>query len=146
MAVKGSGLKGPDPAMVEQTHFDARSGHTKHPQTEFPIKWGMKDQTTMSRVGPGMSPGGEPNPTYHFGPDAASANPSDPETPAERGKTLRRQPSELKASWGMVDADGKGVDNSVGGKVLGEAILSGSTQLPASVSTKSGPSPKSYGG
>lgn len=164
MAVKGSGTvarsNNPDPPMVEQTHYDARSGAGKRTQTDYPTKWGMKDQTTMSRVGPGMAPGGKPDPTYHFGPDASSANPSDPETPAERGKTLRHQPGgvgamtnngdwvpgKLNAAWGMVDADGKGVDNSVGGRVLGEAILSGSTKLPDSVSAKtdSGAAPKPW--
>lgn len=142
MAVKGSGLgKGPDPAMVDQAHYDARSGAAKRAQTSFPIHPGMTDRIKGPQAGP-SSPGS--------GPDASSSNPLDPETAAQRGKRLRRQPGAmlpgggswepgtLKSSWGMTDANGKGVDNSIGGKVLSEAILSGSTTLPASVSTKTG--------
>lgn len=156
MAVQGSGTvaraNNPDPAMVDQQKYDARSGAPKRTQTTSPIKWGMKDQTQYSRVGPGMAPSGEPNPAYHFGPDASSANPSDPETPAERGKTLRRQPGtiingdgtyqpgNLTSSWGMKDANGRGVDNAVGKAVLDEAILSGG-KLPATTAEQTGAGP-----
>jgi hypothetical protein len=128
MAVQGSGLgKGPDEGeFKDQTKFDARSGAAKTPQKEFPTKWGMKDQ-------------------QHFG-DAAPAHPGtgplaggtsgilDPETPAERGKVLKRQPApgEMKTAWGQVDANGKGLDQTLSGKVLGEAILSGAAKLPDS--------------
>jgi hypothetical protein len=159
MAVQNSGTKpradNPDPAMVEQQHYDARSGKPKNTQTDFPVKPGMKDQTVMSRVGPGMSGSPEPNPAYHFGPDASSANPSDPETPAQRGKVLKRQPGALipsadgqgsqytpgtlKPTWGMKGTGPRGIQDS--GEVLGDAILSGSTKLPASVSAASGPAP-----
>lgn len=161
MAVKGSGTSprnnNPDPPMVDQTKFDARSGAPKRTQDTFPVTHGMKDQTQYSRVGPGMSPGGQPNPAYHFGPDASSANPSDPETPAERGKRLVRQPGalvqgpdgsvqgyqpgSLKASWGLKGGMGQDVDNSIGGKVLNEAILSGASSLPVATSEASGPGP-----
>jgi hypothetical protein len=138
MAVQGSGLgKGPDPAMVDQTHYDARSGAAKRTQTSFPVKEGMKDQTQYSRVGPGMSPGGEPNPAYHFGPDAGSANPSGPASPADS--------ETVKASWDMKGGMGQGVDPDIAGKVLGEAILSGASRLPAATSEQSGAGPKQPG-
>ena len=82
----------------------------------------------------------------------------DPETPAERGGDRRRQPGgasartsngswvpgKLNSAWGMKGGNGQGVDNDMSGKVLGEAILSGSTRLPASTSTTtdSGKTPK----
>jgi hypothetical protein len=133
MAVQGSGLgKGPDPVMKDQTSFNARSGAAKHPQTEFKTKWGMKDQTGSGDGLTGAKSG--------KGPDASSSNPLDPESPAERGKVLRRQPSPLKSSWDMKDANGKGVDNTIGPKVIGEAILGGA-HLPAGVA-KDGPLPK----
>jgi hypothetical protein len=162
MAVQGSGTKPMgatvDPAMADQTKFDARSGAAKKTQVAFPVKDGMKDQTTMSRVGPGMQAGGKPDPTYHFGPDASSANPSDPESPAERGKVLRRQPGalvpgpagegsqyepgSLKSTWGMKGGNGQGVEDNVSGKaVLAAAVQSGSTKLPATTSEQSGPGP-----
>ena len=159
MAVQGSGTKprsdNPDPAMVNQTKYDARSGAAKKTLTTFAIKDGMKDQTKMSRVGPGMSGSTEPNPSYHFGPDASSANPSDPQTPAQRGKALRRQPGALipsadgqgaqftpgtlKPSWGMKGTGPRGIQDS--GEVLGNAILSGSTKLLASTSDAKGAAP-----
>jgi hypothetical protein len=36
---------------------------------------------------------------------------------------------------------GQDVDNELGGKVLGEAILSGATKLPAATTDASGPAP-----
>ena len=119
---------------VDQTHFDARSGAPKHPQTSFPVKDGMKDQNAPSGVMSAISP-------IHpgAGPDASAADVLDPETPAQRGKALRRQPAELQAKWGAKGGDGQGVDNNIGGKVLGEAILSGSSKLPAATSEQSGP-------
>jgi len=152
MAVKGSGLgKGPDDgAFVDQTHFDARSGAAKRPQTSFPVKEGMKDQNAPSGVTSAICP-------IHpgVGPDASAADVMDPETPAERGRTLRRQPGgvgaqtsngdwvdgKLNSSWGMKGGDGQGVDPDMSGKVLGEAILSGSSKLPASTNAASGPAP-----
>jgi hypothetical protein len=142
MAVKGSGLgAGPDPAMVDQA---------KKAQTSFAVKDGMKDQNApsgvTSSVGP-IHPG--------KGPDASAADVMDPESPADRGKVLRKQPGALipgpggsgsdftpgtlKASWGQKGGMGQDVDNALGGKVLGEAILSGATALPASVTANSGP-------
>jgi len=141
MAVKGSGIgKGPDPTMVDQTKYDARSGAAKHPQTSFPTKWGMKDQTVESGNTAGLSPA---NPGT--GPDASSPNPLDAEP---RVKNLKRQAAILQTPWGnMKDANGNGVTHSGNpgaGAVLGEAILSGSSKLPGSPSLvkDSGASPK----
>lgn len=123
---------------VDQTHYDARGGGVpKHPQTSFPVKEGMKDQNApsgvTSAVGP-IHPG--------VGPDASAADVMDPETPAQRGKTLRRQPGpNMKSSWGMKGGDGQDVDPSMSGKVLGEAILSGASKLPGSTSEASGAGP-----
>ena len=157
MAVKGSGLgAGPDPKMVDQTSYDARKGAPKKPLTDFATKWGMKDQNAPSGVTSAIAP-------IHpgVGPDASAADVMDPETPAQRGKTLRRQPGgagaltsngsfvpgKLNSAWGMKGGNGQGVDNDMSGKVLGEAILSGSTKLPASTSTQtdSGAAPKYTG-
>ena len=129
MAQQGSGLgSGPDPKMedrVTDKPNDPRSGAAKKTQTAFPDKWGMKDMTTLSGVGPANA---------GSGPDASSPNPLDPEPQA---KVLRRQPGDLKANPGTpVDGDGDGLDQNIGGKVLGEAILSGSTTLPASTTEK----------
>ena len=156
MAVKGSGIgAGPDPKMVDQTSYDARKGAPKKAQTDFPTKWGMRDQNAPSGVTSAIAP-------IHpgVGPDASSKDVMDPETPAERGRTLRRQPGgagaqtsngawvpgKLQSAWGMKGGDGQGVDNDMSGKVLGEAILSGSTKLPAAVALKtdSGAAPKPF--
>lgn len=138
MAVKGSGTgtAGPDNgALVDQTHYDARKGAAKKPLTSFETKWGMKDQNSPSGVTSVIAP-------IHpgVGPDASAADVMDPETPAQRGKVNRRQvsaqtsngdwvPGKLASSWGMKGGNGQGVDNDMSGKVLGEAILSGSTRL-----------------
>jgi hypothetical protein len=125
---------------VDQTSYDARKGGVpKHPQTSFAIKEGMKDQNAPSGVTSAISP-------IHpgVGPDASAADVLDPETSAERGKTLRRQPAVLTAKWGAKGGDGQDVDPNMAGKVLGEAILSGASKLPDKVSAKSGPGP-AYG-
>lgn len=115
MAVKGSGTvaKTIDPPMHDRTSGgspDPRSGAAKHPQTSFPVKWGMTDMTKeLAGVGP-KNPG--------VGPDASSANPLSPEP---RDKNLRRQPKTLVSSWGMKDANGQGVDGTIGQKILDEA-------------------------
>lgn len=130
MANQGSGLgKGPDPAMKDRTSYDARSGAAKRPQTDFPTKWGMQDQTGMNGAGPGK-PGS--------GPDASSPKPFDLLSARERGKSV--EPKSYAASWGMRDADGKGVDPAIGGKVMAEAVVGGA-HLPGSVA-KPGPAPK----
>jgi len=130
MAVSGSGLgKGPDDGEFKnQTSYDARKGAAKKPQTSFPVKDGMKDQNAPSGVTSAIGP-------IHpgAGPDASAADVMDPETPAQRGKVLRRQPDPLTAKYGMKNGDGKGLDPNIGGKVLGEAILSGATSLPSAV-------------
>lgn len=151
MAVKGSGLgAGPDPAMVDQTHFDARNGAPKKPQTSFPVKEGMKDQNAPSGVTNSVGPA-HPG----VGPDASAKDVLDPYSAADRGKLLKKQPGgvgaqtsngtwvpgKLSASWGMKGGDGQGVDPDMSGKVLGDAIVSGSTKLPASVNAASGPAP-----
>ena len=128
MAEQNSGLgKGPDGPRVDQTpgNMARDGGVAKHPQTSFKDTWGMKDMTSMSGISPAV-PG--------TGPDASSPNPLDPEP---QSKLLRRQPTDLKANPGTpVDGDGDGLDYGLGGKVLGEAILSGSTAFPASTNEK----------
>ena len=138
MAVQGSGLgAGPDPKMVDQQSYDARKGAPKHAQTSFPVKDGMKDQNAPSGVTSAVSP-------IHpgVGPDASAADVMDPESPAQRGKTLKRQPGVLEASWGMDPGPERGsLNKDLAGKVLGEAILSGSTKLPASTAEAKGAAP-----
>lgn len=125
MAVQDAGLgKGPDPAMQDQTSFNARSGAAKKPQTSFPVHPGMTDQQrAMAGVSP-VNPGS--------GKDAAGPSPLDP---SERGKNVQ---TSFPAKWGMRDADGKGVDANLGGKVIGEAILAGSAKLPSDESYSKG--------
>src|ERR1035437_1935952 len=123
MAVQNAGLgKGPDGSRVDQTSGDmARGGAAKHPQTTFKNSWGMKDMTSLSGISP-ANPG--------TGPDASDPNPLSPEP---RTKLLTRQPDVLKVNPGTpVDGDGDGLDTEIGGRVIGEAILSGSTALPSS--------------
>lgn len=129
MAQQGSGLgKGPDEGhFKDQTSFNARAGAAKVTQKDFPTKWGMKDRDgsddTNEDVGP-SNPGTGPLSGGDAGATALL-------TPAERGKVLKRQPAVLQSKWGMTDANGKGVDNANGLKVLGEAILSGASTLPS---------------
>lgn len=121
MAQQGSGLgKGPDPDMKDQTSFNARNGAAKKTQKAFDVHPGMTDN---QRAQVGVSPA---NPGT--GPDASSPNP------------LANAPSKgpVKASWDMKDANGKGVDSNIGGKVLGEAILSGAAKIPAGESYATG--------
>lgn len=137
MANQGSGLgKGPDgDTFKDQSSFNARDGAAKKPQTSFSIHPGMTDQQrAMAGVSP-VNPGD--------GPVADGPKAYDPLSPADRGKTLRRQPPAdgMRASWDMKGADGKGLDTSIGGRVLGEAILSGSAKLPSGESYSTG-SPK----
>lgn len=109
MAVKGSGVSGNVPGAKDQTSSNiARDGAGKHPQTEFPVKRGMTDMVkTLSNVGP-KNPG--------VGPDASSANPLDPSPGMKELQT-----GGFKASWGMCDGHGRGVDCNIGKKVLNEA-------------------------
>lgn len=119
MAVQNAGLgKGPDPAMQDQTSYDARKGAAKKPQTNFPVHPGMTDQQkAMAGVSP-SDPGS--------GPDASGPSPLDPTKVEKRIDKVTQTP------WGQKDAYGRGLDTSIGGKVIGEAILSGSAKLPDS--------------
>jgi hypothetical protein len=120
MAVKGSGVvaKTIDPVMHDRISqgpaVDPRAGKAKRTQTSFPIKEGMKDQTEASKLR-GISPS---SPGFSHAPDASSGNPLDP-SPTE--KILRRQTSQLKASWGMLDANGQSVNGVLGKAILDEA-------------------------
>ena len=89
------------PGMSDQTNSNiARDGAAKHPQTSFPIKEGMKDQTTITS-GP-SSPG--------IGPDASSPNPLDPSPKLKKF-------GEVATKWGM-----KGEHSpELGRRVLAEA-------------------------
>lgn len=120
MAVKGSGVVATtiDPQMQDRiTHspVDPRSGgKAKRTQTSFPVKGGMKDQTDASKLR-GISP---TSPGFSHAPDASSPNPLDP-SPTD--KILRRQPQELKSSWGMLDANKQSVNGELGKAILAEA-------------------------
>lgn len=116
MAVKGSGVvaKTIDPPMQDRittSPINPRSGAAKHVQTTFPVKSGMTDQTEASKLNAAPAHPG-------VGPDASSANPLDPEP---KDKNLKKQAQILQSSWGMKDANGNGVDNDLGAKVLDEA-------------------------
>lgn len=156
MAVQGSGLgKGPDDgAFTEQTKFDARGGSAKRAQTSFPDKWGMKDQTKLSGIAPSESIGpNNASGALTGAPDASSPNPLDPEP---RVKNLKKQSQVLQPSWQMKGAapdmspsqkTGKDVhgmppgtplgSSPTAGKVLDEAVLSGSSKLPSGESYNS---------
>lgn len=117
MAVKGSGVvaKTIDPPMQDRvTHspVDPRSGKGKRTQTKFPVKEGMTNMV----AGSVSSFAGPKNPGV--GPDASSGNPLSPEP---KDKDLRRQPKVLQAKWGMKDANGQGVDGTIGQAILDEA-------------------------
>lgn len=100
------------PGMVDQTSSNiARDGAAKRTQTKFPLKEGMKDQTeALSGVSP-ANPG--------VGPDADPANPLSPEPKS------KHQSGDVKASWGMRDANGQSVNGELGKAVLAEAARLG---------------------
>lgn len=120
MAVQGSGLGGnPDTAaMKDPTGFNARSGAAKSPQTSFPTKWGMKD-----RIGSQKEDAGPSNPGT--GPAAVEPNPLDGGIRKDIQGALDVNPGTPK------DGHGRGLDSGSGGRVLGEAILSGASTLPS---------------
>lgn len=91
------------PGMTDQTSSNiARDGAAKRPQTKFPVKEGMKNQTeVLSGVSP-ANPG--------VGPDADPANPLSP-------SPQRKKFDDVKTSWGM---KGKH-DPALGSAVLSEA-------------------------
>ena len=117
MALRGSGVVAMtiDPPMqdrISNSPVDPRAGAAKRTQTKFPVKPGMTDMvkgSVSSFAGP-KNPG--------VGPDASSSNPLDP-SPTD--KILRRQPQEIKSSWGMVDANGQSVNGNLGKAILDEA-------------------------
>lgn len=82
------------PGMQDQTSSNiARDGAAKRPQTNFPVKAGMKDQVkAMSGVSP-ANPG--------VGPDADPANPLSPSPKLKKF-------GDVKTSWGMKGAPGDG--------------------------------------
>lgn len=119
MAVKGSGTVAQtiDPKMqdrISDSPIDPRAGAAKRTQTAFPVKPGMKDMTDASKLR-GISPS---SPGFSHAPDASSPNPLDP-SPTD--KVLRRQPGELKSSWGMLDANKQSVNGELGKAILAEA-------------------------
>ena len=75
------------PGMTDQTSTNiARDGAAKKPQTKFPVKEGMKNQTqVLSGVSP-ANPG--------VGPDAAPANPLSPEA-------KQKHSGPIAVKWGM---------------------------------------------
>ena len=117
MALRGSGVvaKTIDPPMqdrISNSPVDPRAGAAKRTQTKFPVKPGMTDMvkgSVSSFAGP-KNPG--------VGPDADPANPLSPEP---KDKNLKRQPKTLVSSWGMKDANGQGVDGTIGQAILDEA-------------------------
>lgn len=114
MAVQQSGNVGTKPGMRDRnpsSDLPRAGGAAKRPQTSFPVKGGMVDQTSMTGVSPGAT--GD-------GPDASSANVLDPE-PSDR--VLRKQPTVLTAKWGMTGPDGKGLDVALGKRVIAEGKL-----------------------
>ena len=151
MAVQNSGTKSrsnnPDPPMVDQSRgYDARSGAPKRVQANVATKWGMHDKNPEVGVTAGLNP---MTGVWADPPDASSPNVMDPEP---KGKNLRRQAQILQTTHGMRGAsdgmtpsqsDGNTLEANIGGKVLGEAILSGSTNLPKATAenTDSGKSP-----
>lgn len=145
MAVQGSGTKPMgatiDPAMksgVTSGPINPRSGAAKKTQTSFATHPQMVDQQKFAGASPGAA---------GTGPDASSPDVMDPES----HRTLKRQPQILSTPWGGAapwakNGDGKGLDPNIGGKVLSNAQLSGSTKLPAATSLKtdSGSAPKPW--
>lgn len=152
MAIKVSGNVAAKPGMNDPTSYDARSGAAKKPLTKFDTKWGMRSRSQEVGVAAGIAPG-----SFADAPDADPANlaRTDVMSPEPKKKNLIKQTQILKTRWDMKGAapnmspsqtNGNTLDGNIGGKVLGEAILSGSTRLPGSASTKtdSGAAPKSY--
>lgn len=90
----------------QQSSNIARDGAAKRPQTSFATHSAMQD-----RVGSVKGIGGKGT-----GPDASSPNPMDPTV---KGKTF--PPAGEK--WGMKDANGKGVDHALGGRILNEGAM-----------------------
>lgn len=91
------------PGMSDQTSSNiARDGAAKRPQTKFPVKEGMKNQTQiLSGVSP-ANPG--------VGPEASTSNPLSPEPKSKHQNAVA-------TSWGM---KGKH-DPQLGSAVLNEA-------------------------
>jgi hypothetical protein len=138
MAVQGSGTKPMgatvDPAMksgVTSSPINPRSGAAKKTQTSFPVHPSMADQQSFKGASPGDS---------GSGPDASSPDVMDPSP----RRTLKRQPQILKTPWNSMDNLGpnrSSLDANASGKVLGNAVLSGSTKLPDAATAASGAGP-----
>jgi hypothetical protein len=110
MAFKGSAAP-VKPGMQDQTSSNiARDGAAKKPQTNFPVKEGMRSRVGEVSGVSGSGPNGAP--------DASSPNPLDP---TKRGKTFPDAP----AKWGMRDANGSSVNHELGRQILNEGALTG---------------------
>lgn len=141
MAVQGSGTKGNVSGEKDPTSYNARSGAAKKVQSSVATTWGMKDQTKLSGVTGGIDPNSG---VWAHPPDASSPNPLEQEP---KSKNLKRQAQILETPWRSMKSPnpGQGLNPNLSGKVLGEAILSGSTKLPAVGSGSSnGPSPRPW--
>lgn len=101
------------PGMSDQTNTNiARDGAAKKPQTNFPVKSGMKNSNDTSKL-QGISPK-----SPGFGPDAGGPSVLDP------SKGLKKF-GDVKATWNMKDANGDSINNESGRQVLSEAALLG---------------------
>jgi hypothetical protein len=97
--------------MTDQTSSNiARDGAAKRPQANVAIAHGMTDQTKLSGISPDVS--------FDGAPDASSPNPLDPSPKVKKFDNV-------KASWGMRDANGQSVNGELGKAVLTEAASLG---------------------
>jgi len=143
MAEQSSGTKPMgatvDPAQkssITTSPINPRSGAAKKTQSSFPVHPQMVDQQKFSGASPGAS---------GSGPDASSPNVMDPSPRV----TLKRQPQILKTPWNHYDNLGpnrSSLDANAAGKVLNDAVLSGSTKLPnaPALKTDSGKAPSPW--
>ena len=112
------------PGMSDQTSGNlAREGAAKRPQTSFPVKGGMKDQTDASKlrgIAEVVTDRGtrEIGTGFNYGPDASSPNPLDPSPKVKKF-------GDVKVKWDMKDGMGDGLNTEIGGQVLSEAALLG---------------------
>jgi len=122
-----------DPAQkssISTSPIDPRSGAAKKLQGSVAVHPAMKNSQSFA-----ASPGASGS-----GPDASSPDVLDP-SPRNR---LKNQPQILRTPWGAMDNLGPNrskLDASAG-KVIGQAVLSGSTKLPATATPAAGAGPK----